>query len=91
MIFLISLIALFISYKLFNTVSGSMSIYRLNMLSYIFYWNLLISSFLGVVLVMYSIDNHYSMSNVVNPNMRMHAWVCVVYVLIAFPFGTYLV
>lgn len=90
MIFLVSLIILFISYKLFGIVSGSMSIYRLNMLSYIFYWDLLISSFLGAILVAYNVDNHYSISQVVNPDMRIYAWACVGYVLIVFPFGAYL-
>ena len=83
----ISLIVLTLSYLIFKKVSGSLSINQLNMISWVFYYNLIIQSFIASILVVYSIDHHYILSKIHNENVRFYGWLAVQYTMIAMPLG----
>lgn len=87
MYLVISLIVLFFSFFLFRAASGSMALNQLNMISYIFYKSLFLESFIGSLLIVYQLDNHYVINTISNPNVRIYGWMCVLYTMIALPTG----
>lgn len=83
---IISLIVLLLSFLLFKRVAGSLSITKLNMVSWVFYYNLVGESFIASVLIVNGIDNHY-MVNGVGEVARFQGWLSVQYTMIAMPLG----
>ncbi|HNW81258.1 MAG TPA: O-antigen polymerase [bacterium] len=87
MYYLISFVILIISYYLFKKCSGTMAFNRLNMISYIFYLQLFLFSFIGSVLVVNKVDNHYMINRLAFESSRFYGWVSIMYVMIAMPIG----
>lgn len=87
MYLLISLLVLIISFKLFKTASGSMLLTKLNMVSFIFYLQLVIYSWIGSILVLYTIDGHYIISRISDDSIRFWGWLSVMYTMIFLPLG----
>lgn len=83
---IISLIVLYCSIRLFKLNIGSFSITQLNMMSWIFYYELLAESFVASVLVINNIDNHYAIARA-GEAARLYGWLSVQYVMIALPLG----
>lgn len=83
---LISLIVLVISMLLFRSVAGSLSPTRINMISWIFFFELLAQSFVASVLVVNGLDDHY-MINRIQGEARFQGWLAVQYTMIAMPMG----
>ena len=83
----ISIAALVISYLLFIQVAGSMSLQKINMISWVFYYQLFLHCFIGSILVVYNIDNHYLIHYIVNEQVRIYGWLAVLYTMIAMPTG----
>ena len=83
----ISLFILVISFLLFKNVAGSMSLFKLNLISIIFYIYLVLLSFIGAVLVVYNLDNHYFVSRFADDHIRFYGWASVLYTMIALPLG----
>lgn len=85
LIIFISFIVFLISLKLFKIVSGgSLSIKKINMISFIFY-NLIIFSFIGSILFALNLDNHYLSDKIVYNDTRIKGWSIVQLVMILFP------
>lgn len=83
----ISLFTLIISYFLFRRVAGSLSPLQPNMISYIFYYDLIIQTFLASILIMLNADgNHYVISTV-RSETRIYGWLATQYMMIAMPIG----
>lgn len=82
----VSIVVLVISYKLHRYAAGSLSILSPNPITYVFYYTLVLQTFIGSVLVVYNIDNHYVI-NRVSDNSRFYGWLAVQYVMIALPIG----
>ena len=82
----VSLIVLFISYSLFRKAAGSLNIYQPNMISYIFYYNILLQTFIASILVILKLDGHYVISRV-GDDTRLFGWAAVNYMMLAMPFG----
>lgn len=83
---IVSIIVLLISIKLFKLNIGSLSLTKLNMVSWIFYFDLIANSFIASILIVNHLDNHYAISRV-SDTSRLYGWISTQYVMIALPFG----
>lgn len=91
MYIIISIVILIISYNLFKKAAGSISLTKLNMISWIFIYNIILQSFLAAVLVVNNWDNHYLISKITNENTRFYGWLAVMYTCVMLPLGMLLV
>ena len=86
-IIVISIIVLFASFYLFRVAAGTLSITKLNTISYVFYYSIFISTFLGSIYVAlgYGLDNwilcHTSQES------RIIGWLSVCYSMLSMPIG----
>jgi len=84
---LISLVVLIVSYALFKKAAGSLSPFKMNMVSWVFYWEIVTKSFIASVLVVNNIDNHYLINKISSDAIRVIGWGAVQYTMIAMPIG----
>ncbi len=87
---LLSFIVLIASIKLFQMNVGSLSLLRLNMINWIFYYNLIIQSFISSLLTINHLDNHYLISKV-SEEARFRGWITIQYVMFMLPLAMLLV
>ncbi len=87
----ISIIVLVISFLLFKKAAGSLSFTKLNMISWVFFYNIILQSFISAVLVVNNWVDHYAINRVTNQDTRYYAWLAVMYTSIAMPIGMLLV
>lgn len=85
MYLIFSLICLFFSAYFFYKASGSLSPKKMNMISWIFWYSLVIQSFIASVLVVYNIDNHYGIQKVYFEDSRLKGWLAVQYCMVMLP------
>jgi oligosaccharide repeat unit polymerase len=90
MYLVISILVLVLSYFLFFKAAGSLSLTRLNMISWIFYFELLIQYFMSSLFVIYQIDDHYLISKVDDSRAREFGYWAIMYTMLMFPLGMYL-
>lgn len=84
-IVLVSIVVLIISLVLFRKAAGTISPLKLNTISYVLYFQLLTSAFVGSILVVTnSVDHHYMVANVSEP-VKFYAWLGVMYSFIVLP------
>lgn len=82
---IISIIILILSWYLFRKVCGSMKLTQLNMVSWIFYVQLIALSFIASILVVNGwVDDHQVIS-CVGEDARFYGWLSVQYTMIAMP------
>src|SRR5690625_4256338 len=81
-----SLLVLYASYVLFKKAAGTLSFSRLNMISYVFYYNLVLQSWVSSVLVTTVVVNHYVLKTV-SSEAVFYGWLAVQYVMIMLPVG----
>ena len=86
MFVLISMVVLAISVLLFRRVAGSLSPTEINMISWIFFYELVAQSFIASVLVVNGWDNHYIIGKV-HEEARFYGWMAVQYTMLAMPLG----
>lgn len=84
---LVSLLILFISFKLFKKAAGSMQLTKLNMISWVFYFNLVIQSYFAAVMVVNKVDDHYLINKIYYESSRFYGWLAVMYTMLAMPIG----
>lgn len=84
--FLVSILVITCSFFLFKKSAGSLAISKPNMISYIFYYDIFLQTFIAAVLIVLFVDNHYVISRV-SDSARFNGWLAVVYLVIAFPVG----
>lgn len=87
MYLLISYIVLIFSFFLFRKVAGTLSISQPNMISWNYYYQLVLQSFIASILVVYEIDNHYLISKIHNDDVRFQGWLAIQYTMVAMPVG----
>lgn len=85
----ISFITLALSFFLFRSVAGSLALTKINLVSWIFYYNLVIQSFIASVLIINNWDNHYII-NTLEYESRLYGWMAVQYTMLAMPLGMWL-
>ncbi|MDH5716667.1 MAG: hypothetical protein OEZ22_03400 [Spirochaetia bacterium] len=64
-----------------------MRLTQLNMISRIFYVDLFLMAFIGAMLAVNNIDNHYIINKVKSNDIRLKAWMTVLWTMIGFPLG----
>jgi len=57
------------------------------MISWIFYYNLILQSFIASILVINNIDYHYMINKISNEDSRFYGWLAVQYTMIMMPLG----
>lgn len=82
-----SIIVLCISYRLFKNAAGTLSLCRLNTVSYVFYYSILISTFLGSVICALGYGDDHWILCYTKRETRVIAWLTVCYSIIAIPLG----
>ena len=82
--FSVSLLVFIISFRLFQIASGSMSLRRLNIVSWTFYFGLILQSFIGINLAFVFGIEHYLISRASEKHLTLSYW-SIVYTLIALP------
>lgn len=80
------LIILFISWLLFKLAAGSMSFSQLNIVSVIFYYNIMLNAFPGSILIYYT-DVSNSVLSKVDDDYRKIGLYLILYMMVAFPLG----
>lgn len=84
-IILTSVFVLAISFFLFKIASGTMELKRLHTISYVFYVQLVISAYVGSVLVATGIVSNHYMLDPVSETKRIEAWLWVSYSMLMMP------
>ena len=64
-----------------------MSLQKLNLVSWIFYYEFFLQGWISAVLVVYSLDEHYMISKVGSDLPRLYGYSSILYMLVAFPIG----
>lgn len=88
---MIWLSTLFFSIYLFQKCSGSLSPLRPNLNSLIFYYSLLISSFIGPLLIVLNIDQHYMLSRLEHQGIRQIGFLYICFIMVFLPLTMFLV
>lgn len=83
----ISLFTLIISYFLFRRAAGSLNFFQPNMISYIFYYNVILQTFIASILVVFNADGEHYVISRVSESTRIYGWMAVSYMMIAMPIG----
>lgn len=87
----ISLAAIMVSFLLFKKAVGTISLAQLNMISYNYYYNLILQSFIGVNIVILGLDNHYLLHRINDFSIKQTTYFSVVSVMILMPLSMLLV
>jgi oligosaccharide repeat unit polymerase len=89
---LIWLIVLLISTSLFRYVSGSLSLVKPNLVSIVYYYSLLVSSFIGTLFIVLGIDDYYMTRKLFKPEeYRVIGFAVICFVMIFLPLTMLLV
>jgi len=84
-IVVISIIVFVISFLLFKQAAGSLSLLKLNTVSYVFYFQIIISAFIGSVIVALNLADYHYMVSLVENKYKIWAWIGVLYSMIVMP------
>lgn len=87
LIWIISIIIFIISFKLYRVAAGTLSLTRLNTVSYVFYYSIIISTFIGSILVANGFGKDHYMLCYVSNKTRLISWGAICYSMIAMPIG----
>lgn len=86
MIFLFFWVVIFIiSTFLFRKVAGSISLLKPNMISLIYYYSLLLSSFIGPLLIALNIDKHYMLVRLEHQEYRTLGFIYIGFIMVFLP------
>lgn len=86
-IIILSVAVLVVSFYIFRYTAGSMSIFKLNMVSYNYYIQLVSCSFIGATLVALNLSNHYMINRFSNLDFRLLIWEIIGYTLLTTGIG----
>ena len=87
LIVIVSIAVVLLSVKLFSIACGSMSILKLNTVSYVFYFQLVTSAIVASVLLATGLLDYHPDVKVVSDNVKIEAWVWTMYSLLLMPAG----
>ena len=90
MMIVLIVIALAMSWFLFKLAAGNMSLGQLNIISVIFYYNILLNALPGSILIYYT-DVTNSVLDKVNNEYRVLGLYLILYMMVAFPLGLLLI
>lgn len=87
LIIISSACVLLLSFYIFRYAAGSMSLYKLNMISYNYYVQLIIYSFIGATLVALDLSDHYVINRFPNHDFRLMIWGIIAYAILSTGIG----
>ena len=87
LIIISSACVLLLSFYIFRYTAGSMSLYKLNMISYNYYVQLIIYSFIGATLVALDLSDHYVINRFPNHDFRLMIWGIIAYAILSTGIG----
>ena len=67
----LAIIILLLSGYWFRQAAGTISIYKPNMMSWIYYYEFILLTLIGAVLVVYQVDHHYMINKLTDENSRV--------------------
>ncbi|MGP4078977.1 O-antigen polymerase [Pseudalkalibacillus sp. R45] len=79
------LIVLTASMLLFKRVAGTLSLLKPNMISIIFYYSLLVSSFIGPLLIVLDIDHYYMINKLNHKEVEVNGFFFICFIMIFIP------
>jgi oligosaccharide repeat unit polymerase len=85
LILFVSLIVLITSLRLFATAAGTLSLTKLNTVSYVFYVQIFLMTFVGSILAACHVLDFHELISRVSDNTKIYGWLCVLYSMIAMP------
>lgn len=83
----LAIIILLLSGYWFRQAAGTISIYKPNMMSWIYYYEFILLTLIGAVLVVYQVDHHYMINKLTDENSRVIGFYAILYTLVFFPLG----
>jgi oligosaccharide repeat unit polymerase len=83
----VSFVVLLVSYWLFSKAAGSLSPLKLNTISYVFYVQIVMMTFVGSILVACNLLDFHYLVKPVKDVTKIYAWLGVLYSMIAMPIG----
>lgn len=86
-IWIVSAITLIISYKLFNIAAGTISIRYFNTVTYVFYYCIIISAFVGSILCAFDFGRDHWILCHASHGAKVVSWLAVCYSMITIPIG----
>lgn len=90
MFLIFSFFSLVLSFYFFRKASGSLSFKKMNMVSWIFWYSLVIQSFIASILVVHYIDGHYGVGKIYFEHSRLYGWLAVQYCMVMLPFSMWI-
>ena len=87
LIIILSVCILLLSFYIFRYAAGPMSLFKLNMVSYNYYVQLIIYSFIGATLVALDLSDHYVINRFPNHDFRLMIWGIIAYTILSTGIG----
>ena len=84
-ILFVSLVVLIISFKLFSKAAGTLSPLQLNTISYVFYIQIFLLTFVGSILAACNVVDFHRLISRVSDQTKIYGWLGVMYSMIAMP------
>lgn len=88
---LLWIIILIISVWLFYKASGSISLFKPNMISISFYYSFLVTCYIGSILIVLKIDNFYMMNKLPDDRYRIIGFIIMCCIMILFPLTMFII
>lgn len=85
--FLTSILALIFSGWLFSRAAGTLSLTRINMISFVFYFYFIIQSWVGSILIVNGLVSNTPLKLITDSKVFLNGWLSVQYAMIAVPSG----
>lgn len=86
-ILIASLVCLITSVLLFRRAAGSMSLLRLNTISYVFYFQIITSAFVGSIFLATGAIDYHTYSQPLSEWIKVESWMWVMYSIVIMPIG----
>ncbi|TFD95758.1 O-antigen polymerase [Jeotgalibacillus sp. R-1-5s-1] len=85
------LIVLGLATYLFKKASGTLSIFKPNMVNIVFYYSMLVSSFIGPLFIVLEIDDYYMINRMLNDEYRYIGFYLILFVMLFLPLVMFIV
>lgn len=90
-IFIITVFCVIVSFRLFKIASGTMSVRKLNTVSYVFYFQLVTSAIVASLLLATGKLDYHPYSEPISYGVKVESWAWVMYSILIMPLGMLLV
>jgi len=87
LILIISILITILSVKLFTKACGSMSLLKLNTVSYVFYFQIITSALVASVLLVSGVLDYHPDVKIMSNEVKFQAWLWTMYSILAMPVG----